>query len=212
MKAIIRPGKAKGAVLAPPSKSMAHRLLMGAGLSDGVSVIRNIDLSEDIKATLGVLEGLGCEYAIDNTTVTMKGIGGNKIIAGSVLDAKESGSTLRFIIPLLLTGGGKSKLTGAKSLFARPLGIYKNICRQQDIFFEKSADSLMLEGQLQATHYKIPGNISSQFITGLLYALPLLEEDSVLEVLPPIESKAYIDMTLEVLSMYGIQIERKDNK
>ena len=211
MKAIISPGKASGVVLAPPSKSMAHRILMGAGLAEGTSVIQNIELSEDIKATLGILEALGCEYFMDNHTVTMKGIGGKRIVVKHVLDAKESGSTLRFFIPLLLTGGGKSKLTGAKSLFSRPLGIYEDICREQGISFCKTECSLELEGQLQATHYKIQGNISSQFITGLLYALPLLKEDSVLEVLPPVESKAYIEMTLEALETYGIRVDRKES-
>lgn len=210
-KAIIVPSRAFGRVLAPPSKSMAHRMLMGAGLSEGTSVIGNIDLSEDIKATLGILEALGCQYTIENRTVTMKGIGKKRVLADRPLDTKESGSTLRFFIPILLSGGGKSKLTGAKSLFARPLGIYEDICKEQGIFFKKTEDSLELEGQLLPTHYKIPGNISSQFITGLLYALPLLKEDSVLEVLPPIESKAYIEMTLEVLEIYGIRVERKDN-
>lgn len=211
MKAIISPGKASGIVLAPPSKSMAHRILMGAGLAEGTSVIHNIELSEDIKATLGILEALGCEYFIAEHMVTMRGIGEKQVKVERVLDAKESGSTLRFFIPLLLTGGGKSKLTGAKSLFSRPLGIYEDICRAQGISFQKTEDSLELEGQLQATHYKIPGDISSQFITGLLYALPLLKEDSVLEVLPPVESKAYIEMTLEALKTYGIQVERKEN-
>ena len=211
MKAIITPGKAKGEVFAPPSKSMAHRMLMGAGLAEGTSVIQNIDLSEDIKATLGILEALGCEYSIEGSTVEMKGIGHREVKANAVLDAKESGSTLRFFVPILLTGGGRSKLTGAKSLFSRPLGIYEDICKQQGIFFHKTEDSLELDGKLMATHYKIPGNISSQFITGLLYALPLLGQDSVLEVIPPVESKAYIQMTLEALELYGIKVERKEN-
>lgn len=211
MKATIIPGKAEGTVLAPPSKSMAHRMLMGAGLSEGISVIQNIDLSEDIKATLGILEALGSEYSIEGRTVTMKGIGGKKIEVSRVLDTKESGSTLRFFIPILLSGGGKSKLTGAKSLFSRPLGIYEEICKEQGIFFQKTEDSLEIEGQLKAAHYKVPGNISSQFITGLLYALPLLKGDSVLEVIPPVESKAYIEMTLEALETYGIQVDRKEN-
>lgn len=211
MKAIITPGKAKGEVFAPPSKSMAHRMLMGAGLAEGTSVIQNIDLSEDIKATLGILEALGCEYSIEGSTVEMKGIGHREVKANAVLDAKESGSTLRFFIPILLSGGGKSKLTGAKSLFSRPLGIYEDICKEQGIFFHKTEDSLELDGKLMATHYRIPGNISSQFITGLLYALPLLEQDSVLEVIPPLESKAYIEMTLEALELYGIKVEKKEN-
>ncbi len=211
MKATIIPGKAEGTVLAPPSKSMAHRMLMGAGLSEGISVIQNIDFSEDIKATLGILEALGSEYSIEGRTVTMKGIGGKKIEVSRVLDTKESGSTLRFFIPILLSGGGKSKLTGAKSLFLRPLGIYEEICKEQGIFFQKTEDSLEIDGQLKAAHYKVPGNISSQFITGLLYALPLLKGDSVLEVIPPVESKAYIEMTLEALEAYGIQVDRKEN-
>lgn len=211
MKATIIPSKASGTLLAPPSKSMAHRMLMGAGLANGTSIVENIDLSEDIKATLGILEALGCKYSIEKRAVTMKGIGGKKIQASRVLDTKESGSTLRFFIPILLTGGGRSKLTGVKSLFARPLGIYEEICKEQGIFFEKSEDSLNLEGQLQATHYKIPGNISSQFITGLLYALPLLEKNSILEMIPPVESKAYIDMTLEALETYGIQVKQEGN-
>lgn len=212
MKAMIHPGRADGTVLAPPSKSMAHRMLMAAGLADGKSVIRNIDLSEDIKATLGILEALGAAYTIKEQTVTMTGIGGKKVRVERELDTKESGSTLRFFIPVLLSGGGKSRLTGAKSLFARPLDIYENICREQGIYFQKGIDSLELDGQLKAAHYKIPGNISSQFITGLLYALPLLEEDSVLEIIPPIESKAYIEMTLEALELCGVQIEREENR
>lgn len=211
MKATITPGVAKGIVSAPPSKSMAHRMLMGAGLSEGTSVIQNIDLSEDIKATLGILEALGCKYSIEGRTVSMTGIGHRDVRANTVLNANESGSTLRFFIPVLLCGGMKCEFVGAKSLFSRPLGIYEDICREQNIFFHKTENSLELSGQLKATHYRIPGNISSQFITGLLYALPLLKEDSVLEVLPPIESKAYIEMTLEVLEIYGIRVERKDN-
>ncbi len=211
MKVIINSGRAQGNVLAPPSKSMAHRLLMGAGLADGSSVIQNIDLSEDIKATLGMLEALGAEYTIDNRKVTMKGTGGKKLSANQVLDSKESGSTLRFFIPLVLTGGETAEFTGAKRLLERPLGIYEEICKAQGILFEKGETGLKVEGQLKAAHYKIPGNISSQFITGLLYALPLLEGDSVLEVLPPVESKAYIEMTMEVLTTFGIEIRQEEN-
>lgn len=211
MKVTINPGRAQGNVIAPPSKSMAHRLLMGAGLSDGISVIQNIDLSEDIKATLGMLEALGAEYTIEDHKVTMKGIGGQKMQTEQVLDSKESGSTLRFFIPLVLTGGAAAEFTGAKRLFERPLGIYEDICKEQGILFEKGETGLKVEGQLQASHYKIPGNISSQFITGLLYALPLLEGDSVLEVLPPIESKAYIAMTKEALTTFGIEICQEEN-
>ena len=208
MKVTIAPGVAKGSIGAPPSKSMAHRMLMGAGLADGISVVENIDLSEDIKATLGMLEALGGAYKIEGRTVVMTGVGKKTLQANQVLDSKESGSTLRFFIPLVLTGGRKCEFTGAKRLFERPLGIYEDICKEQGILFEKSEMGLKVSGQLKAAHYKVCGNISSQFITGLLFALPLLDEDSVLEVLPPVESKAYIDMTLEVLELFGIKIHR----
>ena len=209
MRAVIKPSKASGIVLAPPSKSMAHRMLMGAGLADGISHISNIELSEDIKATLGILKALGCQYEVQGKEVIMTGIGGKKIQAKEILDCNESGSTLRFFIPLLLTGGGAVTFTGAERLLERPLGIYEDICKEQGISFQREKQRLELEGQLKATHYKVPGGISSQFITGLLFALPLLEEDSVLEVVPPVESRAYIDMTLETLELYGIQIRRE---
>lgn len=211
MKVTITPSKAKGTVLAPPSKSMAHRMLMGAGLANGVSVVENIDLSEDIKATLGMLEALGGQYKIEDRKVIMQGVGGKKLQTDEKLNSNESGSTLRFFIPLVLTGGRKGEFIGAKRLFERPLGIYDEICKEQGILFEKNETGLKVEGQLQAKHYKVKGNISSQFITGLLFALPLLEGDSVLEVMPPIESKAYIDMTLEALETFGIEIKQEEN-
>ena len=211
MKAIITPSKARGIVNAPPSKSMAHRMLIGAGMAEGVSKLSNIDLSEDIKATLGVLEAMGAEYTICDHTVTMRGIGGNKVCAKQEMDCKESGSTLRFFIPILLAGGERCKFTGAKRLFERPLDIYENICQKQGILFEKDECGVTLEGSLQATHYQVVGNISSQFITGLLFALPLLEQDSTLEILPPVESKAYIDMTLETLAMCGVEVKQEEN-
>ena len=211
MRAIVAPGKASGTIIAPPSKSMAHRMLMGAGLADGISRVQNIDLSEDIKATLGILEALGCKYLISDREVIMTGIGSKKIKTEQMLDCKESGSTLRFFIPLLLTGGKKAVFSGAKRLFERPLDIYEDICKEQGLFFEKGEQTLTVCGQLKSTHYKVPGGISSQFITGLLFALPLLKEDSVLEILPPVESRAYIDMTLEALSAYGIVIYRRQD-
>ena len=211
MKVTITPSRASGCVLAPPSKSMAHRMLMGAGLAGGTSVVDNIELSEDIKATLGILEALGAQYKIVDRKVIMQGVGGKRLQTTQKLNCNESGSTLRFFIPLLLSGGEKAEFTGAKRLFERPLGIYEEICNEQGIQFNKYETGLTVEGQLQAGHFKVQGNISSQFITGLLFALPLLEEDSALEVLPPVESRAYIDMTLEALETFGIQVKEEGN-
>ena len=209
MKVTITPSRANGSVFAPPSKSMAHRMLMGAGLSEGTSVVENIDLSEDIKATLDILKALGAQYKIEDHKAIVQGIGSRNLQTMYALNCNESGSTLRFFIPLLLSGGERAQFTGAKRLFERPLGIYEEICNEQGILFEKHETGLTVEGQLQAGHFKVKGNISSQFITGLLFALPLLEQDSVLEVIPPIESRAYIDMTLEALETFGIQVKQE---
>lgn len=211
MKVTITPSKASGRIFAPPSKSMAHRMLMGAGLAHGTSVVDNIELSEDVKATLGILEALGAQYKIEECQVIMQGVGSEKLHTTQQLNCNESGSTLRFFIPLLLSGGERAEFTGAKRLFERPLGIYEEICREQEILFEKHEAGLNVEGQLQAGIFKVKGNISSQFITGLLFALPLLEEDSVLEVIPPVESRAYIDMTLEALETFGVQVKQEGN-
>lgn len=211
MKVTITPGKASGHIFAPPSKSMAHRMLMGAGLAEGTSVVDNIELSEDIKATLGILKALGAQYTIEDHKVIMQGVEGKRLQTNQKLNSNESGSTLRFFIPLLLSGGERAEFTGAKRLFERPLGIYEEICTEQGILFEKHETGLTVEGQLKAGHFKVKGNISSQFITGLLFALPLLEGDSILEVLPPVESRAYIDMTLEALETFGIQVKQKRN-
>lgn len=205
MKVTITPGKAKGVVLAPPSKSMAHRMLMGAGLADGISTVENIELSEDIKATLGILEALGGTYHVEGRKVIMQGVGGKKIQATQTLDSNESGSTLRFFIPLVLTGGEAYEFVGAKRLFERPLGIYEDICKEQGILFEKEENGLKVAGQLKATHYKVPGNISSQFITGLLYALPLLDGDSILEIVQrqPAESKDQSSFSLDSAMIFA---------
>lgn len=211
MKVRITPGTANGIVMAPPSKSMAHRLLICAGLSEGTSIVDHIDLSEDIKATLGILKKLGATYVIENRQVIITGIGQKKMQADELLDSKESGSTLRFFIPIVLTSGQDYQFTGAKRLLERPLGVYEDLCKEQGIVFEKSEERLRVAGQLKAKHYQVPGNISSQFITGLLFALPLLSRDSVLEVLPPIESQPYIHMTLEALELFGIVVKREEN-
>ncbi len=225
MRVTIMPGKANGNIQAPPSKSMAHRMLIGAGLAGGISIIDNIDLSEDVRATLGVLETLGGRYFVDAGKVMMQGVGdqaekmhecsytdkANPIPIVRKLDCNESGSTLRFFIPIALALGIPCEFVGAKRLFERPLSVYEKICEEQGILFEKSESGLKVDGQLKAGRYQVKGDISSQFITGLLFALPLLHGDSVLEVLPPVESKPYIDMTLETLKIFGITVHQDGN-
>ena len=184
---------------------MAHRLLICAGLSAGTSVISNVDLSEDILATLDCLRALGAKITCKDSRVIIRGIDPVKLSHPAVLPCRECGSTLRFMIPACLLSGQEIRLTGSRTLFTRPLGIYKDICTEQKLYFDKKENSLAVAGKLTAGQYVLPGNVSSQFVTGLLFALPLLQGDSTIRLLPPIESRPYINMTLHALSQFGIR-------
>ena len=201
----ITPSAAEGRIQAPPSKSMAHRLLICAGLSAGTSVISNVDFSDDIMATLDCLRALGAGITCEDSRVIIHGIDPGQVSHPAVLSCRECGSSLRFMIPVCLMSGQEIRLTGSSTLFKRPLNIYEDICREQNFRFEKNENSLSVAGRLSAGEYVIPGNISSQFVSGLLFVLPLLEEDSTIRLLPPIESRPYIDMTLYVLAQFGIK-------
>ena len=195
---------------APPSKSMAHRLLICGGLSEGKSVIKGISSSEDMKATLDCLSAIGAKYEIDGDTVTITGADIRNIPEGAVLKCRESGSTLRFFIPICLLDGKTFTFTGSEKLLSRPLSVYKEIFEKQEIYFETTAEKITLGGKLKSGVFEIPGNISSQFITGLLFVLPLLEEESKIKLIPPVESRSYINLTIEALSVFGIEVEWKD--
>ena len=195
---------------APPSKSMAHRLLICGGLSEGKSVIKGISSSEDMKATLDCLSAIGAKYEIDGDTVTITGADIRNIPENAVLRCRESGSTLRFFIPICLLDGKTFTFTGSEKLLSRPLSVYKEIFEKQEIYFETTAEKITLGGKLKSGVFEIPGNISSQFITGLLFVLPLLEEESKIKLIPPVESRSYINLTIEALSVFGIEVEWKD--
>jgi len=207
----IYPSKAVGEAVAPPSKSMAHRALICGALSKG-SVIENISFSKDILATLSCLEALGAKTEISGTTVKIGGLDPNNVPDNAQLYCNESGSTLRFMIPLCLLTNKKITLTGAKRLFERPLGIYEDICKANGILFEKTESSVTVCGKLNCGNYAIPGDISSQFITGLLFALPLLDSFSIIEIVGKFESASYIDLTLDALSQFGIKITQMGNR
>ena len=202
----IKPSKAEGRMLAPPSKSMAHRLLICAGCAEGTSVISNVDLSEDILATLDCLRALGAGIVYKDRSVTVSGVDIRRIAHPSELSCRECGSTLRFMIPVCLMSGQKNTLTGSEILLKRPLGVYEEICRDQGLTFTKEGSLLTVEGRLRAGDYVVPGNISSQFISGLLFVLPLLDEDSRIVLVPPVESRPYIQMTMQALEMFGVSV------
>lgn len=202
-----------GKMQAPPSKSMAHRMLICAGLvPDGVSIIHGISDSDDVMATLGCLAAIGVKYEKHGDTVKITGVSIRDIHPERVLDCCESGSTLRFLIPLCLMSGEKISLTGTKKLFSRPLGVYEVICREQGLFYEHTDNTVTVKGKLSSREYKIPGNISSQFISGLLFALPLCRSDSSISIIPPIESRSYLELTLEALEKFGITAKWTDDK
>ena len=204
MRVIIRPSRAQGIVCAPPSKSMAHRLLIGAGLSRGESTVRRLAYSKDIEATIGCLRSLGAEIRLEGDTAYIKGIDLIANPAPGELFCNESGSTLRFFIPLCMLSGERYTLRGSRYLFTRPLSVYEAIAARQGITFCKDDDGLTVRGILHSGCYEIPGNISSQFVTGLLFALPLLSGGSELRLIPPVESRPYIDMTVEALRTFGV--------
>ena len=218
MRVTISAGKARGVIAAPPSKSAGHRLLIAASLTRGVSVISGLGLSEDILATEECLRALGAgiKSAGNDTEVTgiFAGSGEERHLPCAEknppdLPVRESGSTLRFLIPAALFLSGAVRFTGSERLLERPLSVYEDIFRRQGVLFRKEKESLFLSGNMGPGYFRIPGNISSQFITGLLFVLPLLQEESIIEIVPPFESRSYVEMTLEVLSGFGIRVIRE---
>ena len=201
---------ATGKVFAPPSKSMAHRALICGALTQG-SKIHNLAASEDIKATIACLSALGAKTEKLDNGIKIGSVDLYHTPDNAVLNCNESGSTLRFLLPLCLLSGKTITLTGTERLFERPLTIYEEICKEQNISFEKGKNSVTVCGKLRSGHYSVPGNISSQFITGLLYTLPLLDGNSSLAVTGEFESASYIDLTLCALKDFGIEIKRDKN-
>ena len=209
----INPGTLRGEVEIPPSKSISHRAIICAGLSNGVSTIENTGSSEDITATCAAMNSFGAEITKKNNSFIIKG--SDKInINNSYIDCFESGSTLRFLIPVALTGGGKVTFTGRGKLVDRPLMPYYDIFDEQKIKYKNVGGKLPLtiDGKLKPGDIKVNGNISSQFISGLLFALPLVDGDSKITITTEMESKPYIDLTLDALKRFGISIENNGYK
>lgn len=206
----IEKSRAVGTVTAPPSKSMAHRLLICGALSSG-STIENVAFSKDIEATLSCLKALGASVEINGNTVKIGGLTSQNIADGTVLDCFESGSTLRFLLPICLLSNRRVTLKGAKRLFERPLSVYEEICKNNGFEFLKADDSVTVCGKLKNGKYAVRGDISSQFITGLLYALSCVKGESYIEIIGKSESTSYIDMTLKAMEYFGVEIKRNAN-
>lgn len=205
----IEKSKANGIITAPPSKSAAHRLLICGALSQG-SEIKNIEYSNDISATAECLAKLGATVQKSGDTVKIGGLMPSEITE-TVLDCQESGSTLRFLIPICMLSGKKIILTGSKRLFERNLTVYEKIAKKNGILFEKHENHLVVCGKIKSGNYKIAGNISSQFISGMLFALPLLNGDSLIEITGNYESEPYVDLTVDTLKKFGVDIIKIGN-
>ena len=212
MKVKIEKSSIQGSIVAPPSKSMTHRLLICAGLARGTSVIHNVAPSEDILATMDCLNAIGAKIEYQGDSVKIEGANIKNIDNSLRLHCRESGSTLRFFIPICSVLARKADFTGSERLLSRPLSCYETIFKEQNIEFTNDGNSIHLDGRLSAGKYKIKGNISSQFISGLLFALPLLSEDSTINIIPPIESCSYIDLTISALSQFGVNVSWADER
>ena len=205
MIATFNPCSLHGTIEAPPSKSMAHRYLIGAALSGKKCTLSGVDFSEDILASIDCLTALGTKITIENDTVVVDPQGFMQA-EDPVLECRESGSTLRFFIPLALCLGKKVTLRGSERLMERPLIVYEELCRENGFTFEKEKNAVTLCGNLKSGSYTVRGDISSQFITGLILALVYLGKDSSIEIIPPFESRSYIDLTISALSLFGADV------
>lgn len=198
----------QGTVQAPSSKSMAHRLLIGAALARGESIIRGVDVSQDIQATVDCLRLLGAEIRMDGKDVHVSGCDVYKAHPAGPLNCRESASTMRFLIPLCLLSGQDVRLEGSAGLMKRPLTVYEDLAARRSMCILKDETGVWVRGPLERGYLDVRGDVSSQFISGLLFALPLIPGagwGSRLRIRGTIESRSYIDMTLSVLGMFGIR-------
>ena len=213
MNVTILPSVARGVVAAPASKSVAHRMMIGAALAEGVSVLRGVTESQDVLATLDCVRALGAEASLGNGVLTVRGVGGDLSRSTGVFPCRESGSTLRFFVPPALLREGTSVFTGSGRLMERGAYVYAEVFAGKGIAMERSAGSVSFTGRLAPGAYTVRGDISSQYVTGLLLALPLAGGESALRVTPPVESRPYIGITLGVLRRFGVDVtETRENE
>ena len=186
-------------------------MLISAALAEGESVVHGVPFCDDVLATIDCLTALGAKFTVDGDTIRVSGTNPHNSAPTAALSCRESGSTLRFMVPLCLLCGKNIMLTGAPSLMRRPMGAYESLSRDKSFTFLHDESSIILRGPLSAGNYRIAGDVSSQFITGLLFALPLVDGDSTLDIIPPVVSRPYIDLTLSALEEFGIVIDWKDD-
>ena len=204
MKAVFSPSFPFGEVFAPPSKSMAHRYLICGALSEQ-SRVSGLAMSEDIKATADCLKALGSRVDFENDTALVGGLCPKE---EAQLDCRESGSTLRFMLPLALLGNKEITMTGSPRLMERGAGLYEQMCGEHGLFFENKDGKITVKGPLKPGKYSIDGSLSSQYFSGMIFALSTLDGDSELKVKGKLQSRPYVNMTIKALADFGVKIER----
>jgi 3-phosphoshikimate 1-carboxyvinyltransferase len=204
MQVRILPSEIGGTIAVPPSKSIAHRAVLCAALSDARCTISNLEISQDIGATMNAVASFGCGVVRRKNSAVIVPRGGFATICRPV-DCGESGSTLRFLIPLFSLSGQPVTFIGHGRLMERPLSVYADLLPQHGTKFTQTPKSVTISGALNSEEYILPGNVSSQFVSGLLFALPLLEGPSTIVIEPPIESRSYIELTRSVQAAFGIK-------
>ena len=212
MKITISPSSAYGITSAPPSKSISHRLLVCAGLAEGVSTILGVAYSDDVMATIDCLRAIGADVRISGDTVTVRGCDPVHRTEEVYLPCRECGSTMRFFIPICLLSEQNARIGGKPRLMQRPLDILENICADSGLTFSRGSENILLGGPLKAGEFSVDGGVSSQFISGLMFALPLLPSDSIIHVTGKFESRPYIDMTADTLADFGVSVEWLDER
>ena len=210
MKVKIKPSTCSGSITIPPSKSMAHRAIICASLTNGHSVISNVDYSQDILATIQGMRKLGALIKQDGHTLHIDGICDFQHIKDTHIHCKESGSTLRFFIPIFSLCNQPITFSGEGRLMQRPQKVYEEIFQKQGLPFLQNNDEICISSSLKPDNFVLKGDISSQFISGLLFTLPLLKEDSTIQILPPFESRSYVQLTLQMLEAFGIHAYFKE--
>lgn len=205
----ITPSFLSGRVEIPASKSCAHRALICASLAQGTSVISGVSMSKDIEATIGAMTALGADFKVNNNAVTVTGV--KSCPEKAEIDCCESGSTLRFVIPVAAALGTESTFMGRGRLPQRPIDIYKRELTKKGVKFSAGEMPYVISGKLTGGRYEIEGDVSSQFVTGLIFALPLLDKDSEIFLTSRLESRPYVDITIDILRRFGIEIKETEN-
>lgn len=208
----IQPAKLSGTVNIPASKSVAHRMIICAGLSKGISTITGVNFSNDIYATIHAMEALGASFEIVDSTIIVTGLGDRLIKKTADISCIESGSTLRFLIPIAAALGVNTTFYGQGRLPQRPITTYiRELSKKGIIFDYNNTMPFSISGQLKSGDFYLEGDVSSQYVTGLLFALPFLQGDSRILMMSPLQSKPYVTLTIECMKKFGFDIKEIEN-